>query len=153
MIVELDADQKGCIDFETTLYRPEAVTEIIGDGIVRLSGELSSGVDGVQGVRYALYAATVTSGGTCTSEDTIRVSGADKAWIVLSAATSYFEGDKYDRIALEKLNRVIENADERNFHKMHKASVKEYKKLYDRVELKLASDSGTENYIAGLPWN
>ncbi|MBO5980761.1 MAG: glycoside hydrolase family 95 protein, partial [Bacteroidales bacterium] len=109
-------------------------------------GELSSGVDGVQGVRYALYSATVTSGGTCTSEDTIRVSGADKAWIVLSAATSYFEGDKYDRVALEKLNRVIENADERNFHKMHKASVKEYKKLYDRVELKLASDSGTENY-------
>lgn len=146
MIVELDADQQSCIDFKTTLYRPEAITEIMDDGIVKLSGELNSGVEGVQGVRYALYAATVTSGGTCTSDDAIIISGADKAWIVLSAATSYFEGEEYDRIALEKLHNVIDNADNRNFRKMHKASTKEYKKLYDRVELKLASDSGTENH-------
>ena len=47
MIVELDADKKGSIGFKTTLYRPEATTEIVSENIVRLSGELGSGVDGV----------------------------------------------------------------------------------------------------------
>ena len=151
MIIELDADKKGCIGFETTLYRPEAVTEVQEEGIVKLSGELDSGVNGVQGVRYASYAAVVTQGGAKTSEkiqtteNGIRVSGADKAWIVISAATSYFEGEEYDKVALERLQRVTKGADGRDFKKMYRASRKEYKDLYDRVKLRLASSSGTED--------
>lgn len=151
MVIELDADQRGCIGFETTLYRPEAVTEVQEEGIVKLSGELDSGVNGVQGVRYASYAAVVTQGGAKTSEkiqtteNGIRVSGADKAWIVISAATSYFEGEEYDKVALERLQRVTKGADGRNFKKMYRASRKEYKDLYDRVKLRLASSSGTED--------
>ena len=151
MIIELDADKKGCIGFETTLYRPQAVTEVLEGGIVKLSGELDSGVDGVQGVRYSAYAAVVTSSGSkaaegvATTENGISVSGADKAWIVVSASTSYFEGDDYDRVALEKLQSVTEDAGASDFKRLYKASAKEYKKLYDRVELRLASSSGTED--------
>lgn len=150
MIVELDADKKGSIGFETTLYRPEATTEIVSENIVRLSGELGSGVDGVQGMRYSSYAAVVTSGGksvrhvTQTSEESLSVSGADKAWIVISAATSYFEGEDYDKVALERLQSVIKGAKGRDFRKYFRESLDDYKKLYDRVELHIVSDSGTE---------
>ena len=151
MVIELEADKKECIGFETTLYRPEAITEALDGGLVRLSGELGSGVDGVQGVRYSSYVAVVTSGGSQTmdgiqiSKEGIRVCEADKAWIVVSAATSYFEGDAYDMVARERLLSVIGDASEHKFNKLYKSSVNEYKKLYDRVELHIASDAGTED--------
>ena len=148
MVVELEADKKDCIGFEATLYRPEATTEIIEDGIVRLSGELSSGVAGVQGMKYSAYAAVVTSGDKDSihaSETGITVNGADKAWIVISAATSYFEGDDYDKAALERLCDVVNGAENRDFRKMYSKSRKEYRGLYDRVELHIKSDAGTEN--------
>lgn len=148
MVVELEADKKDCIGFEATLYRPEATTEIIEDGIVRLSGELSSGVAGVQGMKYSAYAAVVTSGDKDSihaSETSITVNGADKAWIVISAATSYFEGDDYDKAALERLHDVVNGAKNRDFRKMYSKSRKEYRGLYDRIELHIKSDAGTEN--------
>ena len=148
MVVELEADKKDCIGFEATLYRPEATTEIIEDGIVRLSGELSSGVAGVQGMKYSAYAAVVISGDKDSihaSETGITVNGADKAWIVISAATSYFEGDDYDKAALERLHDVVNGAENRDFRKMYSKSRKEYRGLYDRVKLHIKSDAGTEN--------
>ena len=144
MIVELDADKKGCIGFETTLYRPEAVTEVMNNGTVKLSGQLDSGVDGISGVKYAAYSAVVSSGGTVSYGESISIKNADRAWIVVSAATSFFEGDDYDKIALERLQNIIRDASANKFKKLHKDSAKEYKKLYDRVELHMASDAGTE---------
>ena len=146
MIVEFSASEKACIDFETTLYRPQATTEILEDGLVKLSGCLESGVEGVKGVEYASYAAVVTDGGSVSSQDNICVENADKAWVVISAATSFLEGENYDRIALERLENVLAGASQHRFNKLHKASIKEYKKLYDRVELKIASASGTEDF-------
>ena len=145
MVVELNADQKSRIGFETTLYRPEATTEILESGLVKMSGELDSGVEGIQGVRYSAYAAVITEGGKVETGDSgIIVSEADKAWIVISAATSYFEGEDYDKAALKKLQSVTEGGCERKFNRLYKASLKAYKSLYDRVELNIASASGTE---------
>ena len=146
MIVELSASRKGCIGFETTLYRPQAATEI-SEGIIRLNGELESGVDGITGVRYASYAAVVTEGGRqiSDSEENLRIENADKAWIVVSAATSFFEGEEYDAVARGRLKAVIEGASERRFKKLYVSSVKSYKDLYERAELHLASNSGTES--------
>lgn len=146
MVMELSADKKGSISFETTLYRPEAATEVLDGNLVRLSGELDSGVAGVQGVRYAAYSAVVAEGGSCEAgESGLMVKDADKAWIVISAATSYFEGEDYDRAAMEKLQNVISGSSEARFRQMHRASVKDYRSLYDRAELHIASSSGTES--------
>ena len=145
MVVELDADCKGSIGFETTFYRPEADVEVMPDGFVKLSGELRSGVSGIQGMRYAAYSFVVAEGGKVeASESGLKVQGADKAWIVISAATSYFEGDDYDKSAFARLLDVVEGGSERRFKKLSKASVKSHKSFYDRVELHIASSSGTE---------
>ena len=146
MIVELGADKEGTIGFETTLYRPEAETEILECGLVKMHGELDSGVKGIQGMRYSAYSAVLTSGGQTEKGDNgLKVSGADKAWIVISAATSYFEGDDYDEVALKRLQNVVDGGSERRFNKLYKASSKAYKSLYDRVQLHIASSSGTES--------
>lgn len=145
MIVEFEADCPGCVGFETTFYRPEALVEVLEDGYIKLSGELASGVSGIQGMRYSAYGAVVTHGGNVEVTDRgLKVAKADKAWLVISAATSYFEGDDYDKVALDRLLAVVDGGSERKFDKLCKASVRDHKSFYDRVELHIASASGTE---------
>ena len=138
--VEVGADRKGTVNLEASLYRPwNAVTEILDDGLVKMSGELESGVKGVQGVRYSAYMRILASGKKAViSADS--VSGADKVWILVSAATSFFEGDGYDARARELLDMAAGCRQE----KIHRKSVKAHKDMYDRVELRLTSSSGTE---------
>lgn len=144
MVIELSADRKGCISFDAKLYRPQADTEIIGNGIIRLSGELESGVKGVSGVKYCAYTAVITEKGEVSHNDGISVKCADKAWIITSSATSYLEGENYDEVAREHLKKIMERASARKFRQMHRASVKDFKVFYDRVELHMTSTAGTE---------
>ena len=145
MIVEFETDCPGCVGFETTFYRPEALVEVLQDGYIKLSGELASGVSGIQGMRYSAYSAVVADGGKVEVTDRgLKVAKADKAWLVISAATSYFEGDDYDKVALDRLLAVVDGGSERKFDKLCKASVRDHKSFYDRVELHIASTSGTE---------
>ena len=92
MVVEVSADRNGMVGLKANLYRPwNAVTEILEDGLVKMSGEMDSGVEGVQGVRYSAYMRLMADG----KDAVIRadsVCRADKAWIIVSAATSFFEG-------------------------------------------------------------
>ena len=140
MVVEVSADRNGMVGLKASLYRPwNAVTEILEDGLVKMSGEMDSGVEGVQGVRYSAYMRLIADG----KDAVIRadsVCRADKAWIIVSAATSFFEGDGYDAKARELLDKAVSCSQE----KMYRKSVKAHKELYDRVELRLASNSGTE---------
>ena len=141
MVVEVGADRKGMVGLKASLYRPwNAVTEILEDGLVKMSGELDSGAEGVRGVRYSAYMSLIADGKDAViSADS--VCRADKAWIIVSAATSFLEGEGYDAKARELLDKAVSCRQE----KMYRRSVKEHKELYDRVELRLASHSGTED--------
>lgn len=144
MIIELSADQKECVNFDVTLYRPEANTEVLKDGTIRMGGTLASGVEGVEGVKYSAYTAVFSNGGEISYGNNISVNNADKAWIITSSATSYFEGGNYDTVAREKLDKVAATASELKFNRLYRESSKKYKDLYNRVNLHLASASGTE---------
>ena len=146
MIIELSADKKGSINFDAVLFRPEAETEILDNGTIRMSGELDSGVEGIPGVRYAAYTAVVTENGAVSHGEKISVKNADKAWVITSATTSYLEGENYDKVADERLEKVTEAASPRKFRRLYQASLKDYTELYDRVELHLKSSSGTESF-------
>ena len=141
MVVELDADKKGRVEFDATLYRPwQGETEIVGNGQMRMSGRLSSGVEGVEGMGYSAYMQIVTEGKDAKVEG-CSVTGADKAWIFVSVATDFFEGDDFDVKARERLSK----ARERHPDKLYRKSLKAYKELYNRVELQIKSASGTED--------
>ena len=141
MIVEYESDVKGSMEFEATLYRPsQAETEIITDGLMKMSGRLSSGVEGIEGMGYSAYMQIITEGKNAKMEG-CRVTGADKAWIIISVATSFFEGDDFDTRAKE----ILENAITTKPDKLYKRNLKAYKALYDRVKLQIRSDSGTES--------
>jgi len=162
MIIEIGASAKGAVGFDVRMDREQnCKAEICGDGLMKISGNLDSGSD-KPGTGYAAYAKVITKGrkASVASDGTIvKVSGADKAWIVISAATSFFEGDGYDSKALE----ILEDAVKRfNGAEMHRESVKEHKELYDRAGVsicneaesaKLPTDERIEAYAEGAKDN
>ena len=141
MIVEIGADAKGAVGFDVRMTREQNCrAEICGEGLMKISGNLDSGTE-KPGTGYAAYAKVITKGrnASVTNDSTyVRVSGADKAWIVISAATSFFEGDGYDSKALDILSKTTDRFDP---EKMHKAAVTAHKELYDRAGVSISNEA------------
>ena len=105
-------------------------------------GTLDSGAEGIEGMKYAAYAKVITDGGKVNVlEDSlaIAVEDADKAWIIISAATDYFEGEGYDA----KAHELLLAADRPQ--KMHSKAVNAHRELFDRASVSIASCSGSES--------
>ena len=145
MIVEIEASAKASLDLEINLSRAFRCTEeITEDGLLKISGTLDSGAE-EPGMGYAAYAQILTEGKDAVIEEG-RVYDADKAWIIISAATSYFEGDDYDRKAREILAKATENFDP---ERTYAASVQAHKALYDRASVHFDSDAASASLPAG----
>ena len=148
MVVELSSGLKGATDFTVELDRAgRCVLEATEDGLLKMSGELESGMEGVRGMRYAAYARVISKGkdagqsiisGTEGKGPSIKIEDADKAWIIVSACTDFFEGDGYDGKARE-LAMAVDRPE-----RLHEEHVRAHRKLYDRARVSMASDSGTE---------
>lgn len=149
IIVELSSEQKGNTDFDAALSRAECCSyEVTQDGLLKISGALDSGA-GNPGIRYAAYAKVIVEGKNATSQisdGVISVNDADKAWILISAATSYFEGDSYDLAALEKLNNAAADFDQ---DLTYRSAVNAYRQLYDRAQVHLESSAESANLPIG----
>lgn len=143
MIMEISADRRGKVSFAACLDRAGRCSlESTEQGYLKMYGTLDSGAEGVEGMKYAAYVKVITKGGSTRTEgSSIIVDNADKAWIIISAATSFFEGDGYDDKAAGILDAVREPAG------MHMKSVKVHRELFDRAEVSIASCAGSE----GLP--
>lgn len=186
MSVSLSASEDEAISFDMRMIRHRDVSmELTEEGWLKISGELDSGAEDVQGLRYSAYAAVTTKGkkavieGLLPDADSsdpvetapfIRVVGADKAWITVSAATSFFEGDEYDNVARERLESAIRKISGGKVKRMYKASVRSHKELYDRAWVSISgkspsshlptdrriqaySEGGADNALASLYYN
>lgn len=142
MVVEIGASREGAVSFEASLSRNERVTyEAVDDGIIKMYGELDSGSD-AEGVRYAAYAGVVAEGKYAEVTGN-KVINADKAWIVVSAATSFLEGNEYDVKAREILDNVIEDFNGKELYGRH---LRHHKSLYDRAQVSLEGTTESSAY-------
>ena len=143
MVMEIETEGPAKLDFTASLNRAGRCTlEATEDGLLKMYGTLDSGAEGGEGMKYAAYAKVITDGGKATMlEDSlaIAVKDADKAWIIISAATDYFEGDGYDA----KAHELLLAADRPQ--KMHSKAVKAHRELFDRASVSIASCSGSES--------
>lgn len=178
MMMEASASDRGAICLELRLVRHrDAVMELTEEGWLKISGELDSGAEGVEGIRYSAYAAVLTEGRDAVTErmtpDTltgnpetdapyIKVRRADKAWVLVSAATTWFEGDRYDEAARERLEKALSKGTGRKMERMYRESVKSHRELYDRAWISiggecassyLPTDRRLEEYAAGAKDN
>ena len=143
MIVEVSSSKPGMVNMEVCLDRAGCAEEgVTADGLLKFSGNLSSGTDD-PGMGYCAYAKVISDGKVETTggeTPSIKVSGSDKAWIIISAATDYFIED-YDRLALARLDAM----DYRKTKSSHKNSVAAHQELYLRNTLSLSNGNEVEN--------
>ena len=147
MFAEYSSDTKSGVSFDISMTRKERCkAELTEDGMLKISGSLDSGTE-EEGVRFAAYAAIITEGSDAKISaeagiPALRVRDAGKAWILVSAATSYHEGDGYDRKAYELLASAMKDFDGRT---CHETSVIAHKELYDRAHIHIRSSSETSS--------
>lgn len=142
MVVEIGSSHKGAVSFEARLSRNERVAyENVGDGIFKMSGELDSCSD-AEGVRYAAYAGIVAEGKDAKITGN-KVADADKAWIVVSAATSFLEGEDYDKNARRTLEEVLDGF---NGKKLYSRHLNHHRSLYDRAQVSLEGTTESSAY-------
>lgn len=149
MVVELSSDMEASTEFTLQLDRAgRCRSEATADGLLKMSGELNSGAEGVRGMRYAAYARVLTSGrkakwsiheGEDGGRPYIKVEDADKAWIIVSACTDFLEGEEYDTKA-RGLAMAVEKPE-----RLHKEHVKTHQQMYSRAAVSINSGAGTES--------
>lgn len=150
-IIELSASENEAVNSVVKLERKgSTVHETAGDDMIRILGSLDSGTE-KQGMRYTLLAKVMTYGKnamTSAEDGKIEIRNADKAWIIISAATDYFNGDDYELVATKLLDRFCMelDSDPENAERLHEEAVSSHRELYDRAWLSFSEGamSGTE---------
>jgi alpha-L-fucosidase 2 len=149
IVLRLSADRAGKISFAARLDRPERF-ETVADGAngLLMTGQLDNGVDG-KGVKYAARIRILNRGGKVVADgNTLRVSGADDAVLLIAAATDFqgFAGRQLkDPIAAT--SKDLRRAARKSFETLREAHISDYRKYFDRVHLDLESTSPN----VGLP--
>ena len=159
MVVEIGCSADCNVAFEFFLDRAGRCSlEHTEDGMLHMSGSLNSGMKGVEGMKYSAYAKVITEGRRAcvkavTAEDgtpMLEVSNADKAWIIISAATDYLAGNGYRNIACNLVKGI------KNTRNLHKKAIEAHQELYNRAGLSIKSDinyiPATDERLTGYDW-
>ena len=143
LLVYLSSSEPGKLNFSYTLSRPERGEVTSPEfGVLKLSGELYSGQEGVSGVRYVAESSVKVFGSDAKVEmvgdSMIKIIDADSAWLGITAATSYIFGEDYSKDAREMLVKLMRDSKEA-FEKGQEA----HSALMDRAEVFLTSNANS----------
>ena len=157
LIIEIGSSEKANINLELLLDRAgKCSLSLTEDHLLKMYGSLDSGMAGVEGMKYSSYANLLVEGRNadkiygCHAGDEdilkgtpyIRASNADKVWIIISAATSYFEGDNCNEKSLADIKAITKTKN------LHKKAIAAHQALYNRSGLSIP---GCETGYGKLP--
>ena len=151
LVIKLWSNTPNQLHLKVNMNRPlEAggveYAKATSSGMLELTGVLNSGMEEVDGMAYAACADFKIKGSKATktnNDKEVTINNADELWIVISAATSFFEQDNYQAKAHELLAAAMKN----DLDAVEKESIKSYQSLYERAAIKL--DGNPE--MANLP--
>ncbi|HEX2851719.1 MAG TPA: glycoside hydrolase family 95 protein [Opitutaceae bacterium] len=153
IVLRLTADQPGRLSFDVQLNRTQrAATAGNGNDGLRMTGQLNNGTDG-QGVRFAADVKAVARGGKVSvSEGVLQVRGADEVVLFVTAATDIrtFAGRKVDD-AVKTAATDLAGAMGKSFEVLRSAHVADYRRWFDRAEIRLGQTDANATAAAAMP--
>ena len=130
-VIRLQADQDGQISFTLRLSRPERFKVCADDNTLKMSGQLSNGVDSLGGMRYCAGVRIMNDGGEVTYTDSaIIVHDANEATILFANFTDYITEDFESQ-----LDATLDKAATLGYEALKQRHLDSYHELFDRVEL------------------
>lgn len=143
MVVKLTADKAGSISFKSSLTRPEKYETSTKDNQLIMQGALSDGKGG-SGLQYMARLTAVSKNGIVRYTDkNLIVENADEVTLLLTASTDHIlEYPNYNGRDFKKNTGVhLQKAKQRPFEDLLKRHKEEYQQYYNRVSLKLTSET------------
>jgi alpha-L-fucosidase 2 len=137
--VHIAADRPGQVTFDATLERPDVAVHAAGTDTLVMSNAAAK----APGVTFAAAVKAVADGGAVSVEGThLKVSGADSATLLFSAATNFNRLDPGAPLQgdLESAaTKTIAPSAEQPYERLQQRAVADHRTLFRRVELDLAS--------------
>jgi alpha-L-fucosidase 2 len=135
-IVSVKADKAGRLNFTISLSRPERSTTSVEDGSLVMRGQLRNGTDG-NGMQFFTQVNVKLKGGKLRSEaNNLVVVDADEATLFISAGTDFKDKD-----FLRTTETHTAQAMKLSYNDLKFRHGEVYKKMFDRVRLKLSGDN------------
>jgi len=138
-VIKLTADKKKAISFDLSLQRDEKYKVELEGNMLVIHGQLSG--DGISdnGMKYYGAVKVKLKGGKISYQNnSIRVTSADEAEILVSMATNYFQPDPKS-LALA----LLANAEALNYQNEKEKHIEKFGKLFNRVDITLPKNANS----------
>lgn len=151
IVVRISCDQPRKLDFDAAIHRKfHSTVEAQGNDGLLMSGKVRSintrkrdiqnFPSHAEGVEYAAHMKVIPQGGSVSvASGKVKVTGADSALILITAATD-FRGE--DPLALSR--EQLEAAAAKSYSKLVEDHLAEHRRLYRRVNLQLGGDGAAK---------
>ena len=138
IIMHISASGRKNLDFSVSMSSPQRSEVTVENGEIILRG-VSGDMEGVEGkVRFTSRVRVVTGDGDFMSDgSSLRVSGADEAYIYITAATSFVDWTDVSADPDSGSSEYMYSVISKNYADLRSAHVEAYRKLFDRVTLDL----------------
>ena len=143
VIMRLTADKPGQVSFAAGMKTPQQATVRVEAPATLVMSGTNGEAQGIAGaLKFQARVRVVAEGGKTSGKgETVSVSGADSATLLISAATSYksYKDVSGDPEALTRA--TVAAASKRPFQVMRRAHVAEHQRLFRRVKLDLGTSA------------
>ncbi|MGA2053355.1 MAG: glycoside hydrolase family 95 protein, partial [Opitutales bacterium] len=137
IVVHISADQPGQVSFTATLSTPQKSPDFaLADGQLTMSatGPTEHGIPGRD--RFNVRLLVKNDGGQLTTAaQSITVSGADSATLLLSAATNYIDWHDLTADPVARAKQYLARAAPKSYAELRTAHVADFQNLFGRVSL------------------
>ncbi len=146
IVVRLTADKKGAINFTANYQTPQRAAIGTESGNTLVVSGVNATVAGVKGaLKFQVRARVLADGGSVTAtSNSVSVSKADSATLLIALATSYKNFDNVTGDPEKIVRGQIAAAARKNFDKLLVAHVKEHQRLFHRVSLDLGKSDAMQ---------
>jgi alpha-L-fucosidase 2 len=155
LVVRLTCDQPGRICFTADLSRPERfTTKAEGTDGLTMTGQMNDGQNGTTGIKYVARLRAVADGGKVTTTDNrLRVEGANAVTLLLTAGTDYkLQPPSYrGNVPKETTATQLAEAAARSYPDLRNRHVADYQRLFRRVSLELGGDKAANGSVEEVP--
>ena len=152
LAVRIESETAGALGFTARMDRPERAESAAHEpGTLTLRGQMNAGENDPHGMQFCAEARVLTEGGETRVEgDSVVVSGANSALILLSASTDYRAAAD-----LNKTAHRVKAAAQKTYDQLRSGHIQDHRALFDRVQLSLPevesrADLPTDKRIAAL---
>jgi alpha-L-fucosidase 2 len=150
VVVRIEADKKGAINFNAGFKSPHSNYEVSvsGDEVI-LSGKANNypkelGYDGKpypeSKLTFEARLKVINEGGELVKEgNSIQIKNAKSATLILVAATSFVNYNDISANPSERCKNYLKELETKSYKELKSEHIKDYQELYSRVELNLGS--------------